>query len=114
MVISIILIIISAIARSLDQLIRFGYSRSWLPEKIFNWEIAEKLDAVHFYMGIKLISFGLGFYFYSWDLWTIPLTIYIYYQIFNLFFHIIWLYPEFWEFPFFRFIFVFKGLKNDV
>lgn len=100
-----IILIFSAIVRSLDQLTIFSYTQSWLPEKFFTWKVYKIFDAVHTYMGIKLVSFGLGFLFYNWDYWTIPLTIYLYYQVFNLFFHVVWRYPEFWEIPFFRFLF---------
>lgn len=111
--VTIVLLTISAFFRSLDQLAIFGHGKSWLPDFVFTWKIVRTLDARHTYMGIKLITFGLGFYFYPWDAWTIPFIIYAYYQFFNLFFHNIWRFPEFWEFPFFRFLFFIKDFLED-
>lgn len=104
---SIIFFCISAISRALDQLIWLNQqSTSWLPAKVFNWRLWFKTwDALHVYQGITLMGFGLGTYFYSWAAWPwMPLVIYGYYQVFNLFFHVLFRQQWYWQWPFFRFL----------
>jgi hypothetical protein len=89
-----ILLIVSAIFRSLDQIMRWKQQdQTWLPEWIWTWHIGDfkALDAEHVYMGLKLTLACIGMHilnFQPW--WAYPLIWFGYYQIFNLFFHIIW------------------------
>jgi hypothetical protein len=106
MTLSIFLLIISALFRGLDQIIFWDQQKlSWLPEKVFFWdlEFVAIADSFHFYMGMKLICFGLGFYFLPFYPWYIVGgIIFVYYQVFNLFFHIIFKKREYWRWPFFK------------
>lgn len=139
---TIILLIISAIFRALDQMLRFyGNSlqwdadrvgwvetviESWLPDFTWSWSIFGKFDAEHTYMGLKLITFGLAFYpwylfgiqpfEYGWmnypDWWYwLPLYILGYYQVFNLFFHVIFCRVKYMSFPFVVHFKLFAGKK---
>jgi len=119
----IIFMLISAFSRALDQIIVWGRARqSWLPQGVFGWALPYPsiADAIHVYMGLKLICFGLAFFHFP-EQWRNPylkyytekdfrrailkrwiliaLVIFIYYQVFNLFFHVILIKPEFWRWP---------------
>jgi hypothetical protein len=107
------LLFISAVFRALDQIIRWDRAwQSWLPGWVFDWDLGflSIADAVHVYMGITQVAFGLAFLSYS--LWNIPPRlprsirwlllggiIIIYYQVFNLFYHVIFIQSEFWRWP---------------
>lgn len=104
---SIIFFCLSACSRALDQMIIFQINHtSWLPQRVFTWKTRWKaVDAIHFYQGITMVGFGLGMYFCTWSLWPwLPIVVYGYYQVFNLFFHVVFRETWYWEFPFFRFL----------
>lgn len=109
--------ILSAAIRAIDHLELWGQGyTSWLPDWIWGWETPfRSFDSRHFWMGLYLLLWGIAHYFLgqveflyrfgfsNWILWTIFLVdIYIYFQIFNLFFHVIWKSKGWKEFPFFR------------
>jgi hypothetical protein len=106
----------SAIFRALDQLMRWEQEgQSWLPMWVFTWDsgLFAILDAPHVYMGLKLVLFGLGAFvlypiikYYDDNLkpeslkWIVlAILVLVYYQVFNLFYHIVFRYPEFWRWP---------------
>jgi hypothetical protein len=106
---------ISAISRALDQIIILDrVYQSFLPKWIFKWDFGiSTVDAFHVYQGITLITFGIGgYYFYrlleyqspKYKLTAWIIAVYLYYQVFNLFFHVLFLKPEYWQLPFFRFL----------
>ncbi len=107
--------IISAISRALDQLVILDRMyQSYLPQWIFHWNYGlATVDAFHTYQGITLIAFGIaGFFFYrilenksrryKFIAWFI--AVYVYYQVFNLFFHVFFLKIQYWQLPVFRFL----------
>lgn len=107
--------IISAISRALDQMVILKREAlSYLPDWVFNWDLGfATFDAFHTYQGITLIAFGVGGYFFyrvfgnrtlKYQVIAGLIAVYAYYQVFNLFFHVVFLKPEHWEFPFFRFL----------
>jgi hypothetical protein len=115
----IVIWVVSAISRALDQMVILQREElSYLPDWVFHWNLGLRtFDAFHTYQGITLIAFGLAGYFfyrvlenrtrkYQVIAWIIAL--YVYYQVFNLFFHVVFLKPEHWEFPFFRFLWFFS------
>ena len=106
---------ISAISRALDQIIILDrIYQSFLPTWIFKWDFGiSTVDAFHTYQGITLITFGIaGYYFYrileyqskKYKLIAWTIAVYLYYQVFNLFFHVLFLKPEYWQLPIFRFL----------
>lgn len=106
------LLFASSVARALDQIMRFSREWvSWLPAWVFDWDIGwpSTFDAVHIYMGITLIGFGVAFLFTPAATGRIPkwlfvaVSIVLYYQVFNLFYHVIFIKPEFWRWPIFNF-----------
>ncbi len=102
----IFLLVLSVMARAIDhiKLWRQTY-QSWLPWWVFGWKTKiSVLDANHFYMGLYLISFGLGMYVSPYSWWWKPVEIYLYFQVFNLFFHVILKKRVYWRLPFFRFL----------
>jgi hypothetical protein len=98
-----ILLIISAAFRALVQIIVFNQAhQSWLPEIVFTWDLREGtvFDAYHIYQGIWEVLAMVGFYLLGGlDWWIIAGVILIYWQCFNLFFHIIFRLPQFWRWP---------------
>jgi len=104
------LLISSAIFRALNQFQRWRNEFiSWLPEWVFSWDlnfwIVTTLDAEHVYMGGELVLFGIALYMLGRMIFVdVPLPrwlfitaiIFIYYQVFNLFYHFIFRYPEYW------------------
>jgi hypothetical protein len=119
MEISIILFCVSAVFRALDQIIHWEqWGVSWLPAWVFFWNCRylSTLDSFHTYMGVKLISFGLAFYALPplpW--WIVGGIILAYYQVFNLFFHIVFKKPKYWRWPILKLqLFLrLKKLKRD-
>jgi len=93
---------------------------SWLPAWFFTWNAPwpSTLDAFHVYQGIHLLCFGLAFYLFSSDLppvkplpglplilarlhwWLIPALVVAYYVIYNLCYHVIFVHPQYWRYPF--------------
>lgn len=95
--------------------------QSWIPNKFFEWDFGWVLDAFHQYQGWGLFLFGVSlvhFYIYFWGLFTAVVyklglyfhtfdSLYIYlflalyslvwYQIRNVFFHIVFKYPKYWK-----------------
>jgi hypothetical protein len=75
---------------------------SWVPLKVFLWDLKfiSTADSIHVYMGLKLILFGLAFYALpSLPWWIVGGIILAYYQVFNLFFHIVFRKPKYWRWP---------------
>lgn len=111
------LFISSAFFAAIDQIIRLErISHSWLPSFFWYWVVSRPtIDAWHTYQGLKIVLFGLFFYFFQMNiLWFafinfewfwLSIVIYIWYQIRNLFLHVVLLKPKYWQFPFFRFLF---------
>ncbi len=106
---------VSAISRALDQIIILERDyQSYLPGWVFRWDLGlGTVDAFHTYQGITLVAFGIAcYYFYHFLQRMTPkykiagwlIAVYGYYQVFNLFFHVVFLKPEYWQFPFFRFL----------
>lgn len=106
-IISICSLIISGAFLALDQLIYFGITdQSWLPEEWFTWALDWKflnlkkiLNARHFYRGMAVNLLAVGFLMFPW-IWIIGLlAIWLYWQNFNFFFHIIWRQPRYHGWP---------------
>lgn len=106
MTISIILFIFSAIFRAMAQTQRFRQPyQSWLYKtNLLTFKtFVPILDAKHFWKGAKEITLIIGAYLLpTLEWWLIPVIIFVLWQIFNLFFHIVFVYADYWEFPFFR------------
>jgi hypothetical protein len=99
----ILLLILSAMFRSFDQIIRYNQQdQTWLPNWFWNWRIGnfKVLNADHVYMGVKMTLSWIGFLLLGAlfisngvpTFYQVLLFIAIwlaYYQVFNLFFHII-------------------------
>jgi hypothetical protein len=89
---------------ALVQLIHFGQweEQSWLPGWVFTWDlrILSTLDAYHVYQGLWLVLFGAGFYVlgFTWWVW-IAVVVVGYWQVYNLFYHIIFRRREYWRWP---------------
>lgn len=106
-VVFVALLFVSAVFRALEQIMRWNRElQSWLPEWVFSWDFKflSTFDAVHVYMGITLIAFGVAFIFVPGNsripLWLgVAIVIWLYYQVFNLFYHVIFIWPDFWRWP---------------
>lgn len=110
----IILLILAAAFSGLDQIIRLGWEyRSWFPEWFFSWDTGwGKFDAWHTWQGMVYFLLLAGGIFLSGELDKVSykggifvvlffVTVFLlWFQIRNLFLHIIWLKPEYWQFPF--------------
>lgn len=107
--------VVSAISRALDQIVILKREAlSYLPDWVFHWNLGfGTFDAFHTYQGITLMAFGVGGYFFyrvfgnrslKYQASAGIIAVYAYYQVFNLFFHVVFLKPEHWKFPFFRFL----------
>ena len=111
-------IFISALFRGLDQIIRFNQQElSWLPKWVFTWNLGLiSGDAEHIYMYLKMTFYGMWFGLVMTmivpeieDIYSGLVVIgsflfmqLIYYQAFNLFFHVLLKKIEYVEYPFFR------------
>ena len=99
-----IFFVLSAMSGALVQLIVFSQweEQSWLPEWVFTWDlgILSTLDAYHVYQGLWLVLFGAGFYVlgFIWWVW-IAVVVVGYWQVYNLFYHIIFRRREYWRWP---------------
>lgn len=100
------LLILSAIIRAVDHIALWVQCyQSWLPRWVFHWDMKIRVcDSEHFYMGGYLITFGLGMFISPYSWWWKPVEIYLYFQVFNLFFHVILKRWKYWRLPFFRFL----------
>lgn len=96
-------LVLSAIFGALKQyIIYYNYKTSWLPEWVFLWEsnLLSTLDASHVYQGAWLMLFGLAFYLLDgmWWVWIVVLMV-GYWQVYNLFYHVIFRRRAFWRWP---------------
>jgi hypothetical protein len=93
-ILSLTFIFFSAVFRSLDQIMRWNQEKvTWLPDIVWTWKICEfkTFDAVHFYMGLKITLLAIGVHILPTQVWYVYLILWFgYYQVFNLFFHVIW------------------------
>lgn len=99
--------IASALFKALHDIHEWNQSDlSWLPYEVFYWETRWKVfNAPHTYAGLMLFLYGYAMHlspFPNTTLWKL-LEIYLYFQVFNVFFHVV-LRSVGREFPFFRFI----------
>lgn len=106
MTIPIALLIFSVIFRAIAQTERFRQPRqSWLYKTFlldFNTPIPI-LDAKHFWKGAKEVTLFLGAYLFPTTEWHwLILILFLYWQLFNLFFHVVFVYRFYWEYPFLR------------
>ncbi len=98
-------LILSAMLRGLDHVDYWKIDQTWLPTQILNWTTRfQVVDSWHVYKGGTLLFFGLGMFFSPFPLYCKLIEFYLYFECFNLFFHVVYLYPKFWEFPFIRII----------
>jgi len=106
----VVLLLISAVSRALEQIMRWAREyQSWLPEGMFTWDlrVLSTMDAVHVYMGITLLAFGVAFLFFPREFkpfrlkcWLyVAAFAFLYYQAFNLFYHVIFIQPAYWRWP---------------
>lgn len=106
------LLILSAMFRALTQIILFRAPWSWLPEWVFSWDWRywSTIDAYHVYQGAwEVLSWaGWALLALEWvkrgengtEAILVGIVIwFLYYVVFNLFYHIIFTKPEFWRWP---------------
>ena len=110
----IIFTILSALFRAIDHIGLWGQLHAtWLPSCLWNWKTRWRaFNAEHFYMGLYLMFFGLACinspmeYETSWVFFSqFAFYLWCYFQIFNLFFHVVLKKKAWWEWPIFRIVF---------
>lgn len=83
--------ILAALFAAIDQLIRFNkYKTSWIPDWFFNWSLPIKTwNAEHFYQFAKVILVGITAYHLTLSLILVPAYVFVWYELRNLFMHLI-------------------------
>lgn len=94
------ILVLSAGFSGLDQIIRLGWiGRSWLPSWVWWWKSGiGKIDAWHTYQGATYLGLAVGFMLAALNWWMFIAVFLAWFQVRNLFMHVIWLFPEFWRF----------------
>lgn len=103
---------LSAAIRAIDHIGLWGQLHATcLPKWLWNWSIPRlrSADSEHFYMGLYLVLFGAACFYFpvgyknDWRFYfLVAAYILIYFEIFNLFFHVIFKERKWQEWPFLR------------
>lgn len=94
------ILVLSAAFSGLDQLIRLRWwlDMSWLPGRVFVWNSrVGKIDAWHTYQGATYLGLAAGFMLAALNWWMFIAVFLAWFQVRNLFMHVVWLKPEYWR-----------------